>query len=343
LDERIIILPMADIWTFVGIGVFLICMFFLYVFAYNYIKKREFKVARWGILMNFLLRHDLNTKEVEIIHELYQSLSVQTQEEIITSTKRFHRLLSDYLIEKSNLEVEEKVIILEKLFPTSERFHEVYSLEDLITGEVCAVESSNGQSENKTEDKFMGFVVKKSINELLISIDDFNPVTITKDSAVGVYVYRPHIGGFLISGTIRQMGPDFIIFQFNGKIEQKSGHHLMAEMKAEAVFKPWPLPEPGDKSASHEIRGITYLFSDRALVFSAVNEEDIHYYLNHHDMWSIKVKLPGGYVFSCRGTISVSKNYEKMYIFRFLDASESSRNILFIDIKEHKPVNEKIG
>lgn len=296
------------------------------------------KDARWNILHNFLIRHDLNTKEVEVVRELYLSLGIQTQEEIITSTRRFYKLLSDHLFEKSTLEVEEKVNILEKLFPTADRLQEVKSLEDIITGEACAVESRAGDRE-----KFMGSVVKKSASELMISVDEFNPSALKKDEPVGVYVYRPHIGGFLISGSVRQVGPDFIIFQFNGQIEQKSGHHMMAEIETQALFKPWPLPEPGDKSVSHEIHGATYLFSDRAAVFSAINEEDIHYYLNRHDMWAISAKLPGGYVFSCRGTISPSKFYDKMFIFKFLDASETARNILFAEIKEHNSVTERIG
>ena len=335
MDNRIIILPFGDIWTLVGIGAFIVFLVLLYFLAYRYTKKREVKSTRWRILLNFLLRHDLVTKEVEDVRKFYQSLNAQTQEEIITSTRRFHRLLDDYLSGKSELGVEEKVNILEKLFPSSDRFEEVKEPMDLMTGESCAVVAQ--------EDKFMGSVVKKSADELMISIDEFVPLMLKKESPVGVYVYRPHIGGFLISGTIRELGPDFIIFKFNGNVEQKSGHHLMADMETQAVFLPWPMPEPGEKSASHEIKAVTSIFSDRAIVFTAINEEDIHYYLNRHEIWSLNTKLPGGYVFTCRGIISPSKLFEKKFIFKFLDASETARNVLFIDIKEHNPVTERIA
>lgn len=352
MDNRIIILPIADFWTYVGITIFFIVLILIFIFSYVYVKRSEIKDTRWSILLKFLLRHDLAVKEVEFIHEFYLSLEQQIQEEIITSTKRFHHLLNEHLLKSSTLDAEEKVNILEKLFPAAERFEEIRTLLDVMTGEVCAVEALSPNPESETQSpgqepetgaKFMGAIVKKSPDELMISIDDFDPLVLGRNAPVGIYVYRPHIGGFLFHGTVRQPGPDFILFSFNGKIEQKSGHHLMAQIETPVLFKPWPMPAPGEKGYDHEISGNTYLFSDRALVFSPANEADIHFYLNRHEIWSVSAKLPGGYVFTCRGTIFPSKFYDKMFVFKFLDAGETSRNILFLDIKEHEPVSEHIA
>ena len=334
-DDIIIKFPLADISTYISMTIFIIIIVVVYFIALRYVKKRESKKAKWNIVLGFLLRHDLAIRESNIIQEFYQSLDEKTQEEIITSTRKFHKMLNEYFSEKSNIEAETRVNILEKLFPVSSRLHEVKTLEDLFIGEVCAVEFE--------DKKFMGTLVKKNTDELLISFEEFPASLPDRGASAGIYVFRPHIGGFLLSGSTKEIGPDFIIFKFNAKVEQKSGHHLMAEIISTALFKPWPLPKAGDKNATHEIQAETCLFSDRAIIFTAKNEEDIHYYLNRHDIWSVSTKLPGGYHFTCRGTITQSKNYDKKFIFRFLDAPEVARNILFVEIKEHNPVEEHIG
>lgn len=334
MDDRIIILPIADTWTYIGITIFFLFLGFLVIIGFFHVKKSTSKTMRWQIMLDFLNRHDLVLKDIALIKQLYQSRDQKTQEEILTNKKLFHKIIYESFIQNITLDAPDKVNILEKLFPTSKKRKDIDSLDDLVVGENCAVLSGN--------DQFLGSLVKKNETDLMISIDNFDPVEITTGNIAGIYFFRPYIGGFQLSGSIREIGPDFILFRFNGTIIQKSGHHLMAEFDAPVIFRPSPLPDKNTPAYRHEITGVGKIFSDRAIVFKAKNDEDVPYYLNHHEIWSLSVKLPEGYVFTCRGSIVPSTLYEKSYIFRFFDASETGRNILYMEIQNHNPVKEKI-
>jgi hypothetical protein len=266
---------------------------------------------------------------------LYHSLLPTVQEELLTSKRRFHGLLYDFILSRNDLSVEERVTIMEKLFPPTEHIGEVKSLADVSIGEICAVESGN--------DKFICSVVKKSPEEIMLAIENFEPMEMMKGSEAEIYLFRPHVGGFTLYGLIAEIAPDFVRFKYTGSVEQKSGHHFMAEIARDITFSPWPKPAAGDKSEGHVIQGKTKYLSDRSLLFSAKNDEDVPYYLNRHEIWTMQVVLPEGYVFTCRGMITVSKGYDKSYVFKYLDASEISRNVLYAEIKNHNPVKESIG
>lgn len=334
-QDRILVLPEPDIWTLIGSVLFVLFLIFIYVFGYNYIRKKTVKNTRWNILLQYMLRHDLSTKDINVIKEIYTSLTPDVQEELITSKKYFHKLLTESLLEQSTLDAEDRVTIMEKLFPPSEHISEVKSMADIAIGEVCALESA--------DNKLVGTVVKKSTNEIMISMENLDPLGFEKNSEVSLYLFRPRIGGFLLQGLLRQVGPDFMIFQYNGQVEQKSGHHLMAYINISVLFTPWPQPSENSKEFTHQITAQSVLFSDRAMVFTAKNMEDVPYYLNHHDMWVLQTKLPDGYVFKCRGLIKPSQRYDHAYIFRYLDASEIARNVLYAIIKNHSPQKEVIS
>jgi len=334
-DDLIIKWPSFGMDNFIGFVVFIAIMILVYYLGYRYVSARAAKNTRWNIVLSYMLRHDLSAKEIEIVRACYQLLEARTQEDLIMSKKRFHKMINDSIFENMALQAEDRVNIMEKLFSSREHAGEIQAPADIYIGESCAIESG--------EDKIAGVVIKKWPDQFLISIENFDPVGLSKENGVGLYFFRPHFGSFMVYGTLAEIGPDFIRFKFDGRVEQKSGHHFMAEISSGCTLKPWPLPAANTRFAGHIIDGNTKIFSDRAVIFSALNEEDVPYYLNHHEIWFFQAKLPSGYLFSCRGTILPSKLYEKSCVFKFLDASEVARNVLYAEIQNFNPVKEAIG
>ncbi len=324
--------PEITAWAVAGVVLFYSAFILIYYSLKKYYKFKAREEANWHIMLAYVNRHGLITKEITLVKEFFDSLEPDMQSEIILSRNRFRRLLYKYLKDLEAVTAESRVNILEKLFPHREHQMEVHDIQDLQAGETCAIEVDS--------DHYLGIILKVEADEILLRAEGLSENEISTGTPIGVYVYRPFIGGYLLYGILKSFSEDSLVFSFGGSIEEKGNMHLMAEIIVEIGFAPWPTPPGGPQE---KIRGKTVKISDRAIVFGVASREDADFYIGRTDLWIGKLTLPSGFTFSCRGTIAVSDQYEEMYVFKFLDLQEQTRKIIFTEIQSHNPIREKIS
>lgn len=332
--QNILNWPEVTTWVLTGIALFFLIMFFIYFFTKRHYTATAKEEANWHIIMNYGAKRGLITRELVILKEFYLGVNPQEREELIFSKKKLHSLFQDYLKERSGIDPEKKVELIEKLFPRKEYLKEVKDTTDIYEGEICALEIDNKH--------YLANIMKIDRDELLLSVEHFQMERHTTNSHASIYIYRPSLGGFLLQSVVKALGDDSVNLLFGGLVEEKGDIHLMAEIDIEVKLTPWPTPEDEELLNSHTITGTIMLLSDRMFSMTSDKEDEMNYLLKHHDLWQCKYTLPVGYNFSCRGTLALSHATPESYIFTYLDASEQARNIVFAEIQAHSPVREKI-
>lgn len=324
--------PEITAWAVGGIVFFYVSFIAIFFFLKKYYKFQAKEEANWHILLAYLNRHNLITKEIAVVKEFFDEQIPDIQSEIIISRSRFKRMLYNHLKNHDQISAETRVNIMEKVFPHRENQGEVHSIYDLAVGETCAVEIDS--------EHYLGTILKVEGDELIARVEGLEQKDADTGIPIELYVFRPFSGGYLLYGMLKSFEGDSIVFSFGGTVEEKGNMHMMAELVTDIGFSPWPAPRQG---AQEKITGKTYKISDRAIVFQAKSKEDADFYVRRTDLWVGKCTLPSGFTFSCRGTVAASEGYENMFVFKFLDIQEQARKIIFTEIQSHSPVREKIS
>ncbi len=328
----------------------------------KYYKYSESRKARWAMILKLLLRQKLDNQEISIVQIFFKSLDNTTADEIIMDNKIFRSRLREFLVGHPEFPVRKEVLIINKLFPEAGRDVEPLSAKDLMTGEICSLESLGQHN--------LAAIVKIDPPNIFLSLSELlSPLEI--GAPAGLFVFRPMLGGFLFKGSIRYTDQRIAVFSHSGAVEAFGDQHLMANLEYAIELNPWPslserqlllkLPLPQDAVETEDINlqilGTTRKISDRALSFTpdqmnvvrsgnsisyeaSAMEKEIQLLLLEHELWEVKMALPDGFIFKSRVKLRQSLHRNSPYILKFLDASENSRLILFTEIKKNNPARE---
>lgn len=340
----------------------------VFFFTRRHYSKSSARQNNWVTIYTYAQKKGLSLEEMQVLRAFKNSLSNSEIHSIIESKRRFYSLLFDYLHKNKANEPELVVRMLDKLFPNPSTRIEIKQLKDLRIGEVCSLDFDNNHHLSK--------VVKIEDATLLLSVDNWHPSAEQRSKSALLYFYRPGIGGFDLHGTILKTGNGGILFGFNGDIDMKDEQHLMSLLELAVTLKPWPeydeeklnvSKETNTSPASNEeepnseennttepaqdeppkkeqkvMQGVSKKISDRAIEFR-VTRRPLGMVIEKQDVWELSTTLPDGYKFICRGKLISSPKGNDLYIFRFIDASENARRVLFSVIRENNPKREKIG
>ncbi|MES0489185.1 MAG: hypothetical protein ABUK01_04285 [Leptospirales bacterium] len=324
--------PEATGWAFVALVIFFLLLYGFFVIIREKLKDDGRDEARWHIMQTYLNRHNLITPEINLIKKFFNGLSEEGKLEILDSKKTFREQIVPHLRNTQKDSPELIVTITDKLFPSKGHEMEVESLEDLYPGEMCALETMNAN--------YLATVMKKTQTDFLLHVEDFIAENHLPEEAVSVYVFRPLMGGFLLSGILKEIGEDATIIHYTGQIKEKGEHHFMAELKVPVKFVPWPVD--AKKSKTNTVEGESIKISDRAVLFNARYKDEVEFLARRNELWLSSFTLASGFKFSCRGMMVKSKLEPDKFIFKFLDAPETSRKVLFAEIRDNNPVREKL-
>ena len=326
-----------------------------------YYRREARQLADWYVMRNYSVRHGLKNDELKVLRVFFDSLEREESALIITSKRRFHSRLHDFFMVHNIGSEAIRVRILDKLFPQVDARLEVKSVKDLQLGEVCGVQFG--------DEHHLGHIMKYKENMILLSLPNWRASGNLAGTHIQVYVYRPKIGGFLLQGVIQKAGAGGLIFAQEGEIASQGELHLVAQMVLSLEITPWPsraskvpLPDSSpEQSAGLELDneiesglisipeilgGGSERVSDRALIF--VFDQQSKFQVNERvlraqELWQIEFTLPGtGYQFICRGRIMPLPGMRDRFVFKFLDASENARHVLFSEIRDQNGVREKL-
>ncbi|MCB1189556.1 MAG: hypothetical protein H7A23_21560 [Leptospiraceae bacterium] len=341
----ILIWPKADADT-VMTAIFFIIVTFSILSLTNWLyRKQLIKKRLWDELYEKAVRRGLTQKEINIIKDFYKKLGQYHLENVknIDADENFKKLLFNNLSRNKDIPIEYLVKILDKFFAKNTEITGINNLADLNPGEACGLEFSNGHQ--------LGKLLKSTDIEALISIPGWQPSDNIINSNLRLYVYRAGVGGFVLHGKIKKAIKGGLIFAYDeGNVEAKGEEHLMAFIKKNITFTNWQVSESGtkelqlteDESKKVRINAITEKISDRAVVFRLIEELD-QLKLKEEEIWEGSFDVLDGYTLQCRGRIMTSKIVEGNYIFKFLDATEEDRKIVFHEIRKNNPVRENLS
>jgi hypothetical protein len=318
----------------------------------QFMNKQE---RAWNELLRFAYQHRLTSNEVKILHNFFlknqQTFSFQQNLSLLKDQEVFKEKFRDYLADNKIADSEKNVQILDKLFLPSSTTKEILSLNDVIIGESCSV--------HFTDSIQLGVIVKRTDQELLVRIPEWDAKGTVENEAVILYFYRPEMGGFLLAGNIRKFKKGSIVFKFDGTIEMKGDGHLMAKIQRNGTLKPNEIDiipdmtigqinsidengNPNDLGIPQkvELSVQTELVSDQAILLR-IKEYIIPGFLKKHDIWELTIPV-GEVELELHGRILKSKEGEQKYIFKFIHVTDEDRKILFEEIKKHNPVHAKI-
>ncbi|MBI3394589.1 MAG: hypothetical protein HY042_02020 [Spirochaetia bacterium] len=227
----------------------------VFIITRAYYKKSAERSSRWNMMMNQGLRRGLIPAEIKHLRTFFDTLTTGEVDDLIAHPGRYKRQLLEFLRHDPTASARGDVQLFDKLFPEVEWHIEINSAKDLQIGEVCTVEFP--------AETFLGTVLKVQENEILISIPEWIPSNsrITGGESTGLFVYRPGIGGFLLSGKVGKAGRNGFVYQHDGKVESKGEHHLMAIVELPCVLVPWPHKEeePGPGGGAATLSGPSVL------------------------------------------------------------------------------------
>jgi len=378
-DNRLWIWPEASYINLVYAILIIAVGFIGYLIVNIFFMAGKTKERNWSVIEAFARRNKLSGKEIKILKIFFEQLPVTSQESLDFAFEKaeFKNQLHRFLLKFPDLDAEWKVRIIDKLFPRKDHLIEIKSLYDLYEGENCGLEVNDIH--------YLVRIVKKTQKELLLSATEWIPDAKLVNQAVKLYAYRPDIGGFLLSGTIRAIVKSGMIFTHDGKVEQKGDSHLMTVMEIPVELSSWTMKrekiviekeekpvikkalpqeqefidldeieenkpveenvpdEPDEKIIESRVDvkldAITDRISDRALLFSI--SRGMPSELWKHEVWELKMVLPGDREFKCRGNIIKTSSSNK-YIFKYIDATGEMQKNLFQMIKENNPVRERL-
>lgn len=360
-------------WAYAGPGLAIIALILLGILIsrVRFLRRHERDIL-WLNLARFATKRKLSPGEVGLLKRFYDTLSQEEQDHVLNSKRHLHSKLHDFLARHTRASARDRVQMMDKLFPEIDFHMEVKSINDVQLGELCSVEFD--------QFRLLGAVVKKAEGAMYISLPDWRPTRDYAGAVAQVYLFRQHIGGFLMHGLLQRAAPGGVVFEPGERIEFMGDRHLMARIQlpitltawsletGAAVMRPAAVPPQapsadgvatpsGDSSPAArtpsaaepppplepvQFVGEIDRVSDRALVFlSDRRGPSVDPLLRRHEVWEGEFTLPNGFSFRCLGKI-VHAGAPDRYIFRYLNASEAARHVLWETIQTHNPEREQL-
>lgn len=328
--------------------------------------------ARWSVLIQYAMRHQVRGKDLKILRRFYDGLTNDESLRVVDDRRYFHASLHDFLSSGRNispLHMRDRVRMLDSLFPYANIQLDIKSIRDLQPGEICSLEFDS------PEEPRLCTILRRKNDAVWLSAPGWSPASMPDGDQAQIYIFRPDAGGFLIEGRILRAEKEAVLFGDIGQIQPYGDRHLMAAIEVPLTLIPWPpIPAaPPQKMESEEsqspeasspeaqstparvvpiqIQGTCKLVSDRALLFftedQSSGDEGIgrggRDLLEGQEVWEIDLVLPGGFAFRCRGIVLPSgQGGRGRWLFKYLDADESQRRAIFEEIKGAGPKRERL-
>jgi hypothetical protein len=297
------------------------------------LRRQAEKNALSNRFMQIMLHRNLTKRQYSAVNEFFHSLKEAQQNEILLSQKALAHYLHQFLRQHKTLKASDKVEVFDKILPGMTSQIEVKTVEDLRTGEPCAIDI--GQT------SYLATILKTKDNQVLVSLAE---KIVLRLGPAKLYAYRPNLGGFLLSGAITRVNGMSAIFKHEGAIEFRGDQHLMSVVTLRLRLEPWPKPEveadlePGETPAETPyLLAETERLSDRALAIRFI-ERPPDLILKRQEFWEMTLELPGEPLI-CRVRIAAYKPPE-LWLARPVDLDEQGRRRLYKFISENKPVRE---
>ncbi|TGL61224.1 hypothetical protein EHQ58_05445 [Leptospira ognonensis] len=343
---------------------------FIYARVMNFLQKKQKNVfSYWNEFQKFAHARKCNQAEINILKSFYDTLTSELAEQYLQAENRgkFKNALYRYFLSATSNPSEKEVDLFDKLFRSSQEFKkEITSLEDILVGEICALEGE-GREE-------LTHVMQKTNEELLLSSKALSKDFLVPGKEAKLYVFRPSSGGYLLSGIITKTHEKGVIFHFNGNIERKGEAHLMLLAKYSLIISPWPKKEneaggidldknklllseenldrqyellkriskeqssgKSDKfklpETARSFTALSERISDRGLTFefpSSVSSE----IWKVQDLWEVHFSFPDGPTIDVRGKMFPVKQKSELFLIRFVDADDTLRKTIYEEIKK---------
>lgn len=375
MEEPILYWPQFKLAAFIGTLVVLTLILIVYLMIRLRVAQQAQRDAAWLSLAAYGLKRKLSQLEMNLLRRFYDSLSAEDRSQILHNKRVFHAKMHDFLVANRQVEPRARVQLMDRLFPEIDFQVEIKSLRDIQPGESCSVEFDGH--------RMLGWVVKKTDNELWISLPNWTPERTYIGDAAQIYFFRPNIGGFLVHGSLQRAGRNGLVFEKPERIEFYGDQHLMARLELPIRLTAWApggqgpvmveideapktsgaqdtpaadarvesdsADEAGSSASADAVHrvplsldGETDRISDRALIFvfarTASQPERL---IRKYEVWEADLTLPIGFRFKCRGRILPGSTPGR-FIFRYLDASDLARRMLWEEIKSHGPEREQL-
>lgn len=326
-------LPGFDASTLPYLVYFLLTVIGGLLFLQWRLRRRAEKNALYNRFMQIMLHRNLTKRQYKAVNEFFHDLKEAQQNEILMSQKALAHYLHQYLRLHEKIPTNDRVEIFDKVLPGLTAQIEIKTIDDLRAGEPCAIDIA--------ETSHLATILRTKENQVLVSLTE---KIVLPTGAAKMYAYRPHLGGFLLTGEITKVTGMSAIFRHDGPIEFRGDQHLMSIVNLAAKFEPWPKPEvQTELEANEEPEETQYLLaeterlSDRALAIRFL-EAPPQLVLKRQEYWEMTLELPSEPLV-CRVRITPYKPPE-FYLARPVDLDEAGRRRLYKFISENKPVRE---
>ncbi|GAB4443811.1 MAG: hypothetical protein OHK0011_26040 [Turneriella sp.] len=297
------------------------------------LRRQAEKNALSNRFMQIMLQRNLTKRQYRAVSEFFRGLKESQQNEILLSQKALAHYLHQFLRVNEQIPANDRVEIFDKILPGMTSQIEVRTVDDLRTGEPCAVDIGNTSH--------LATILKTKENQVLISLTEKIVLPL---GPAKLYAYRPNLGGFLLSGAISKANGMSAIFRHDGSIEFRGDQHLMSVVNLALKLEPWPKPEveadlePGEPPPETVyVSAETERLSDRALAIRFL-ETPPELVLKRQEFWEMTLELPGEPLV-CRVRITAYKPPE-LWLVRPVDLDDLGRRRLYKFISENKPVRE---
>jgi hypothetical protein len=348
----------------------------IYYRVMNYLQNRQKNVfSYWNDFQKFASARKCNQAEINILKGFYETLDQETAEILLLPENRgkLKNSLYRYFLNSPSNPTEKEVDLFDKLFRSSQEYKkEITSLEDVLVGEVCAIEAE-GREE-------LTYVMQKTDADLLLSVKALSKDILVPGKEAKLYVFRPSSGGYLLPGIITRTNDKGVIFHLKGEIERKGEAHLMLLAKYSLVISPWPMSEDEKNSidldknklllseenldrqyellkriskeqasgredrfklpeTARSFTALSERISDRGLTFEFPTSvsKDIW---KLQDLWEVHFTFPDGPSIDVRGKMFPVKQKSDLFMLRFVDADETLRKTIYEEIKKRGGARE---
>ncbi|MDH5716290.1 MAG: hypothetical protein OEZ22_01480 [Spirochaetia bacterium] len=314
---------------------FIIILFLLIIaaFIYFFVKKRSLYSKSdvkkgYDFIYNYAVKHGISSGHLQLIKQFVSSLNSGDIEQIILSKRTFHSKIFDFLAHQKKVSPEICVEIIEKLFPESGIHREVKSIRDLYEGEACSVDVSGTH--------YLAKIVKQSENNAVLTIPELDSAKAKPGNKINIYLFRPQIGSFQLTGKIIKTLIDAILIQAESSAVSTNDEHLAADIIMPLTLEVWDIENIEKHDQKISVNIVSRKITDRAFLFLLKDENDKNK-INQHSFWQTNIKLKNGEIIKLTGKVRPSKMNLNFYIFMFLDISEANREKIFNFIKASSP------
>lgn len=328
----------ANILIFLFIGIAFV-LFLMYYIGNQQLKSR----VNWNQLLKYAYSHKLNSVEIKIIEEFFKKkdLGIHGNINLVLDKRKFHSDLFDFLDKHDEVSREASVIILDKLFPENKSELDIKSLNEIVIGEPCSVDIG--------DELLLGYVLKKSVRELFISVRKFPIEMINNPGEIRLYFYRPELGGYFLNGALRKVRENGFIFTWDGEINISGERHLMITFSLTFKLIPWEIKAKEIENTDVEkeifgancISGSTDKISSHAILMKFNEFSDLNL-LKKYDLWDIEIELPGKGLITLEGKIAPSSSDSSKHIFKYINIHEEEKKTIMNFIMARNPVREEI-